>query len=290
MELLKKGFNFLSYTLDQCIYKGKFRSLWTATDQSTNRTVTIKFENPAISKSNLSHESEILKEISSEPYDFFPKYYGNGTENGLNYLIFSEVGHNLKTFKEFIGCSSGTLACACVLGIEMLKAIRSFHEQGFVHRNLKPTNFVFRGDEEHMELFLIGYGLSKRWRSPDGEIYPPREKVGFKGSLHYASINSHEGCNMGRRDDLWSIFYIVVELFYILPWKKMKDIDEVYHSKWRSYELKRDLCLDIPQFKEFIDYIISLKFDDEPDYDYLIKLLDSLFNENKTEAPPFSRK
>lgn len=121
---------------------------------------------------------------------------------------------------------------ACILGIEMLKAIQNLHERGFVHRDLKPSNFVFRGNEEHMELFLIGYGLAKRWCSPEGEIYPPRENVGFRGPLRYASINSHKGHDLGRCDDLLSIFYILDELCtYPLFWEEIKNKDEVYRSK-----------------------------------------------------------
>lgn len=224
MEQLKEGFNFLSYTLNECIGKGKFGSLWSATNKATDQTVTIKFENPTISKSILTHESEILKELSSKPCKYFPKYYGNGTENGLNYLIFEKVGENIRTYRKRCQCKIVPIRDSCILGIEMIEAIQNLHERGFVHRDLKPSNFVFRGDEKHMELFLIGFGLAKRWCSPEGEIYPPRENVGFRGPLRYASINSHKGQDLGRCDDLLSIFYILDELsmYPLLPWIEKK--------------------------------------------------------------------
>lgn len=275
MEKLKSGFHFLSYRLDRCIGKGAFGSVWSATQEATNQIVAIKFEYPTVSKSILPYESEILKEISS--CESFPKYYGNGTEQGLTYLILENLGMSLRTFQE--NHTSGILPLNEVgkLGIEMLNAIKNFHELGFVHRDIKPSNFVFRGRPDQLQVCLIDYGLAKRWKSPEGEVYPPREKVGFRGTSRYASINSHEGADLGRRDDLWSLFYVLIELCAPpLPWKAQTDKDSVYQVKMQSLE-KGSLCTGLPsQFKEFSEHIQSLKFADDPDYDLLADLLNSV--------------
>ena len=275
MEKLKSGFHFLSYRLERCIGKGAFGSVWAATQEATNQVVAIKFEYPTVSKSILPYESEILKEIAF--CDSFPKYYGNGTEQGLTYLVLENLGMSLRTFQE--NHTSGILPLNEVgkLGIEMLGAIKNFHDQGFVHRDIKPSNFVFRGKPDQLKVCLIDYGLAKRWKSPEGEVFPPREHVGFRGTSRYASINSHEGADLGRRDDLWSLFYVLIELCAPpLPWKAQTDKDSVYQVKMQSLE-RGSLCTGLPaQFKEFSEHIKSLKFADEPDYDLLADLLNAV--------------
>jgi serine/threonine protein kinase len=61
---------------------------------------------------------------------------------------------------------------------------------------------------------LIDFGLSKEYRDPDTHLHMPFNKgLGFTGTATFASINSHLGLELGRRDDLESLTYI---LFYFL--------------------------------------------------------------------------
>jgi hypothetical protein len=45
-----------------------------------------------------------------------------------------------------------------------------------------------------------------------GELLPARSDASFRGSTTYASLNAHAGEDLGRRDDLWSWLFVVVEL------------------------------------------------------------------------------
>ena len=273
MEKLKPGFRFLSYKLDRCIGKGAFGSVWCATQDVTNQIVAIKFEYPTVTKSILLDEAEVAKTVSSS--DYFPKYYGSGNEQGFAYLIMETLNMSLRTFQE--NHTSGILPLNEVgnLGIAMLRAIQAFHNFGYVHRDIKPSNFVFRGSPSHMQLCLIDFGLAKRWRSPDGEVYKARENVGFRGTTRYASINSHEGYDLGRRDDLWSLFYVLIELAAPpLTWKSQTDKNAVHQIKMRSLDR---LVTGIPdQFRKFADHLQTLRFADEPDYDMLADLLQEI--------------
>lgn len=47
----------------------------------------------------------------------------------------------------------------------------------------------------------------------------------------YASVNAHRNREMGRHDDLWSLFYMLVEFVNgQLPWRKIKDKEQVSYS------------------------------------------------------------
>ncbi|RKO96187.1 hypothetical protein CAUPRSCDRAFT_12120 [Caulochytrium protostelioides] len=69
-------------------------------------------------------------------------------------------------------------------------------------------------------------GLARRWRNEDGAPRALRKKAGFRGTARYASQAAHDGQDLGRVDDLWSLFYLLVEaLTGTLPWKgKEKDV------------------------------------------------------------------
>jgi hypothetical protein len=48
-----------------------------------------------------------------------------------------------------------------------------------------------------------------------------RENQRFRGSSAYASVNAHEERDLSRRDDLWSLLYVLVEFLQgDLPWRK----------------------------------------------------------------------
>ena len=105
----------------------------------------------------------------------------------------------------------------------MLTSIQAVHEQHYLHRDIKPSNFVI-GREDTSRVYLIDFGLARRYRSNDGTVRPARNPAGFRGTARYASIQSHKQQELGRRDDLWCLFYLLVEfrLETGLPWRKHK--------------------------------------------------------------------
>ena len=45
----------------------------------------------------------------------------------------------------------------------------------------------------------------------NGEIKEPRPIVSFQGTMTYAAVNAHNKVELGRQDDLYSLFYIILE-------------------------------------------------------------------------------
>jgi tau tubulin kinase len=274
MEQIRQGSRFLSYRLDRCIGKGAFGAVWAGQQEGTGQQVAIKFEFPnvSMSKSLLPAESEIYSECSSS--EFFPRYFGSGTSQGLTYCVLERLGLSLRSFQE--NHPSGILSHgeACLVGLAMLRAIQDFHERGFVHRDIKPANFVFRDQREH-KVCLIDFGLAQRWRDADGQPIPPRPNVGFRGTARYASINSHAGHDLGRRDDLWSLFFLLIEFAAPpLQWRSQRDKQAV--AQLKRVNLNR-MCTGLPeQFSQFLAHLMTLQFEDTPDYELLAGLLSSV--------------
>lgn len=60
---------------------------------------------------------------------------------------------------------------------------------------------------------LIDFGLARRYVGDhDGRHLSARPDASFRGSTAYASVHAHRNEDLSRRDDLWSWFYMVLEL------------------------------------------------------------------------------
>lgn len=120
---------------------------------------------------------------------------------------------------------------------------------------------------------MLDFGLARQYTTGTGEVRCPRAAAGFRGTVRYASINAHRNREMGRHDDLWSLFYMLVEFVNgQLPWRKIKDKEQVGLTK-EKYD-HRILLKHLPSdLKQFLEHIQSLTYADRPDYAVVFFLL-----------------
>ena len=96
--------------------------------------------------------------------------------------------------------------------IQMIQAIENVHDIGFLHRDIKPSNFAMGANNSNKrKVYILDFGLARQYTTPNGELRQARATAGFRGTVRYASLNAHNNKEMGRHDDLWSLFYMVVE-------------------------------------------------------------------------------
>ena len=95
-----------------------------------------------------------------------------------------------------------------MLGIQYIHS-PSIH---ILHRDIKADNFAFGLDGRANTLFLIDYGLSKRWADANGQHIPYRQNCPTVGTMRYVSINGHLGLEQSRRDDMESLGYVLIHL------------------------------------------------------------------------------
>ena len=112
--------------------------------------------------------------------------------------------------------------CLQAIGAQLLTALEQLHREGFVHRDVKPANFVLSppgASPTEGSWVLIDFGLARKYVE-EGQVLPERPDASFRGSTTYASVPNLEQRDQGRRDDLWSWFYILAELVEGgLPWR-----------------------------------------------------------------------
>ena len=130
-------------------------------------------------------------------------------------------------------------------------------------------------------VYVIDFGLSKQFRDPNTHMHNPyQEMLSFTGTAMFASIHSHLGVKLGRRDDLESLAYILIYFLQgSLPWQGLGHLNHnlIVESKQKTSAFA--LCQGLPaEFRSFLEYSCSLAFNDKPNYGYLSSLFDELLS------------
>jgi serine/threonine protein kinase len=222
-------FNIGTYSLIKMLGSGSFGEIHLAYDTSTRQLRAIKFELASQKNPQLKHEYNILEHINkSESGNFIdgvPKVYGyDRVENKCNFMIMDFLGPSLADLFQFRN-KNFSLKTVCLLGIQMLSRIEFLHEKGFIHRDIKPENFVIGLNDKSSTVYVIDFGLAKRYKDKNtGQHIPYRENRHLIGTARYASLNAHLGIEQSRRDDIESIGYVIIYfLAGRLPWQSKND-------------------------------------------------------------------
>jgi tau tubulin kinase len=164
----------------------------------------------------LKTEASALKKLQENPY--VVRCISFGREEEYNFLVMERLQDNLADLRKRSKNTQFTLFTTVKCGIQLNEAIKEMHKLGYIHRDVKPHNFV-TGRKNKGKIYVIDFGLARKYIGPDGEHRPPRNQPGFKGTARYASLNSHKLSELSRRDDMISIFYMLVEFYKgSLPW------------------------------------------------------------------------
>ncbi|MGH0180697.1 UNVERIFIED_CONTAM: hypothetical protein FKN15_021689 [Acipenser sinensis] len=169
-----------------------------------------------------------------------------------------------------------TISTTLRLGRQILESIESIHSVGFLHRDIKPSNFAMgRFPSTCRKCYMLDFGLARQFTNSSMEVRQPRPVAGFRGTVRYASVNAHKNKEMGRHDDLWSLFYMLVEFMVgQLPWRKIKDKEQVGKLK-DTYDHRLMLKHLPPEFTVFLDHILSLDYFTKPDYTLLMSVFEN---------------
>ena len=178
-----------------------------------------------------------------------------------------------------------SVRCVANIGYQMVTILKYVHDKHIIHRDIKPDNFVVGIKDKAHEIFLLDFGLAKKYRSSTTlKHYPMTNNKKLTGTARYASINALRGTEQSRRDDLEAVGYVL--MYFLrgsLPWQGLpiKDKEDRYI---KIMEKKRDttaeeLCLGFPkEFETYVKYTRGLGYEDNPDYDYLKGLFISVLN------------
>ena len=260
------------YKLHEKINEGCFGTVYKAENIRTNEYVAIKFELKSENIKSLKNEAKILQYLGKT--DGFPQLKTFGTIDKVNYLVTNLLGNSLSNTINIY--NQLPLKNTLLLGIQIIKRIKILHEKCLLHRDIKPSNFLFGNGNDTNKLFLIDFGFSKRYNH-DGIHIEEKNIHKIVGSPNFVSLNIHNLIEPSRRDDIESCIYVILTmLFGKLEWFNETDINKIKNLKINIVTLEK-----LPSFiKNMLFYIRTLRFDEKPDYDYLINLIVHEFNSN----------
>ncbi|KAG6959528.1 hypothetical protein JG687_00008748 [Phytophthora cactorum] len=270
------------------IGEGTFSQIYSAYSIESRDKVAVKVEAPSSLKPVLEWESLILKSLQDCPY--VCRYYYHGKHGDSTVLVMELLGDSMSMLRMSPDSIHGVpLAKAVSVGLEMLDCIEAFHRHGYVHRDIKASNFALsalpeRNPMKQQRYYIIDFGLSRQHLGEDRQVLPARQVAEFRGTSMYASLSSHRRQELGPKDDLWSWFYLVMDFLRgELPWAadaQLKNRQTVLRLKEHYTEANPGLLVEgLPgaaQLLEMMDYLQSLKYEDLPDYKRIRKQLQAV--------------
>jgi serine/threonine protein kinase len=166
----------------------------------------------------------------------------------------------------------------------MLSRIQYLHQRSFVHRDIKPDNFVFGLGANSNVLYLIDLGLAKQYRElTTFQHFGWTDDCGLTGTVRYVSVNVHLGLDQSCRDDLESIGYLLISfLVKKLPWdrhgpKMTRAEKSAFISDQKMKTSLDTLCEGVPsEFRQYMELVRGLRFDERPNYAHLRSLFVNL--------------
>ncbi|XP_070186297.1 casein kinase I-like isoform X1 [Littorina saxatilis] len=270
------------YRLGRKIGSGSFGDIYLGTDISNGEEVAIKLECVKTKHPQLHIESKIYRMMQGGVG--IPTIKWCGAEGDYNVMVMELLGPSLEDLFNF--CSRKfSLKTVLLLADQLISRVEYIHSKNFIHRDIKPDNFLMGLGKKGNLVYLIDFGLAKKYRDARTHQHIPyRENKNLTGTARYASINTHLGIEQSRRDDMESLGYVF--MYFLrgsLPWQGLKAATK--RQKYERISEKKmstpieELCKGFPsEFATYLNFCRSLRFDDKPDYSYLRQLFRNLFH------------
>ncbi|CAM8946046.1 unnamed protein product [Rhodiola kirilowii] len=269
------------FSVGRKIGSGSFGEIYLGTNIQTNEEVAIKLESTKTKHPQLLYESKLYRILQGGTG--IPNVRWFGVEGEYNVLVMDLLGPSLEDLFNF--CSRKlSLKTVLMLADQMINRVEFVHTKSFLHRDIKPDNFLMGLGRRANQVYMIDFGLAKKYRdSATHQHIPYRENKNLTGTARYASMNTHLGIEQSRRDDLESLGYVL--MYFLrgsLPWQGLKAGNK--KQKYEKISEKKvstsieSLCRNYPtEFASYFHYCRSLRFDDKPDYAYLKRIFRDLF-------------
>ncbi len=257
---------------------GHFGDVYLGHHYQTGQKVAVKLEHR--SGSIARREWEVMRCMDG---DGAPKVYYTGHHGRYYVMVMDLLGATLQRLLESRPSRRLTWDTVSVIGHKCTQLLQKLHNKGYVHGDVKPENFLCSYSEDNnmdpkKGLYMVDLGLASRWRDlsrTSGHIAYGQRVDHFSGTVRYASVHAHLGRWLSRRDDLESLGYMLLYLYNgSLPWQGFCGEDknmQVCETKGRF--TVDALCRGAPEVLQyFLAYVRQMKFEETPDYEYLLLL------------------
>lgn len=278
---------YKEYKLINKLGQGSFGLVYSA--KSAKGWVAVKLEKRNCDEPLLETEAYIMDTLRDCR---IPKVISYGYSGNYNVLIMELLGSSLEDILKLLPEQKFSVKDVCKLGYQMIGILQEIHDKNYIHKDIKPSNFLLGLEGKNSFIYLADFGLASKYRDPETKVHFKQNKnLTFEGTRTFASIHALKGESSSRRDDIESVWYTLLYLIKgFLPWENLigytsKETLEIIIEEKKSTTSAKLFNNLPPQFAECMRYIRSLTYEAEPDYLYLkSKLLEVL----KESGSPFN--
>jgi len=273
---------------------GSFGEIYLAELVDTKQKVAVKIEPMSGVLQFLLHEGDVYRKLEAAGVVGLPRvhWYGlHGSEYSM--MVMDLLGKTL--YQLWVECEqSFSMKTILMLADQMLTVVQQTHCNGFVHRDISPSNVMMGLNEKRDQVHLIDYGHAKKIAT-NLVVVPAssRRRVSLRrpmvGTPRFASVFTHMGQEEGYRDDLESLGYIWIYLIKgRLPWQGQRlyagenKLDRIAYIKLNTR--LESLCEGLPEeFLVYMNYVRRLRSTELPDHDQIKGLFRNLGGALKIE-------
>ncbi|KAK6235689.1 hypothetical protein SCA6_011026 [Theobroma cacao] len=234
-----------------------------------------------------------------------PKVHYKGKQGDYYVMVMDMLGPSLWDVWNSSGQAMSAEMVACI-AVESLSILEKMHSKGYVHGDVKPENFLLGqpSTPQEKKLFLVDLGLGEffsyvlstlhvaatKWKDSSSGLhvdYDQRPDM-FRGTVRYASVHAHLGRTASRRDDLESLAYTLIFLHRgRLPWQGYQGDNKSFLVCKKKMATSPEMlcCFCPPPLRQFLEIVVNMKFDEEPNYSKLISLFEGLMGPNPAIRP-----
>lgn len=147
-----------------------------------NHFLQIELQRPPDDEPGLELEIGVLKRLQNSIH--VTKYIDEGKIGPFRYVIMQLVGKNLSDLRYCNPQFRFTASTSTRIAVQCLEAIEDVHKIGMLHRDIKPANYAIgRTKADARNIFILDFGMVRRYLRPDGSLRPSRPIAGFRGKI-----------------------------------------------------------------------------------------------------------
>ena len=256
------------YQILEHIGEGSFGQIYEAVNLRTGEHVALKTEVIASNLKLLKNECIIYQYLLH--VDGIPEFKWFGKDTNHYYMVLTLLGKSV--YDLLLEQQRIPLETIAKIGTQIIQILKQVHDKGLIHRDIKPENFLFGLEDENEKIYLIDFGLCKPF------LHDMKKTSSIIGTPTYVSVNGHNFIELTRRDDLESLGYMLIHLWVgDLKWRKIHLDHNVVHRNNMIRLAKENVCTlySLPSvLVEYITYVRQLQFEERPNYDLLIQMMD----------------